>query len=381
MSRSLRVALDARYLAGPRGGVAYTVENLLREFVRLEPGISLHLVVRPGHALPDLGAARVSVAACDYETPGLREMYLFSRRVRLDGWPVYHAPHNFLPRGVGTRTVLTVHDVMWLQSRDNIVRDPLQRLAVGWFYDTYLPDSIRRADRVIAVSRATRDALVGFVPEARGKTVVIPNGRDPYFEPRPPAEVAGLTRAIVPDGCRVVLAIGNGSPHKNHYRAVQAFLRAFGGRPEWRMVLVRRFERRDGPMAALLESSEARRQVIVLPYVARDVVRALYCRARIFFFPSWVEGFGLPILEAMACRTPVLTANVSAPAEVAGEAALAVDPFDVGALADGLRRLDADEALREELIGRGAERIRAFDWTESARQTLEVYRELGAGAG
>ncbi|MBI5487511.1 MAG: glycosyltransferase family 4 protein [Deltaproteobacteria bacterium] len=380
MSGSLRVAVDARYLAGPRGGVAYTVENLLREFVRLEPGIALHLIVRPGHDLPDLRPATVSTTPSDYDPPGLRDTYLFSRGVRLDDWPVYHAPHNFLPRGVRSRTVLTVHDVMWLQSRGNIAVQPLHQVFVGWFYQNYLPDSVRRADRVIAVSHATRDALLRFVPEAHAKTLVIPNGRDPYFEPQPPVDVARLTRDLVPEDCKVVLAIGNGSPHKNHYRAIQAFLRAFAGRPDWRMVLVRRFTRWDRRMTELLESPEVRRHVIVLPYVPKDVVRALYCRARIFFFPSWVEGFGLPILEAMACRTPVLTANVSAPAEVAGDAALKVDPCDVGALADGLRRLDADEPLREELIGRGGERIRSFDWSESARQTLEVYRDLGADA-
>jgi glycosyltransferase involved in cell wall biosynthesis len=377
-SSPLRVAIDARYLTGPRGGVAYTVENLLREFVRLQPSISLHLVVNPGRDLPDLHPARVSETFCDINPLGLRNVYLFSRQVRLDDWPVFHVPHHVLPRGVHTRTVVTVHDVMWLQSRSNISLHPLHQLVSGWFFDRYLPDSLRRADRVITVSRTTLEAACRFVPEIRSKATVIPNGRDPYFEPVEEAEVARLSRAVVPEGCRVVLAVGNGSPHKNHFRGVQAFLRAFGDRADWRMVLVRRFTRWDGRMRELLATPQARRSVIVLPYVPKEVVRALYCRARIFLFPSWVEGFGLPILEAMACRTPVLTANVSAPAEVAGDAALTVDPFDVEALARGLRRLDADEPLREELIGRGLERIRAFDWTESARQTLAVYRDLAA---
>lgn len=145
------------------------------------------------------------------------------------------------------------------------------------------------------------------------------------------------------------------------------------------MVLVRRFERWDRPMTSLLAREDVRSHVIVLPFIPKEVLRALYCRARIFFFPSWVEGFGLPILEAMACKTPVLAANISAPAEVAGDAALLADPFSVDALSAALLRLDAEEGLRHDIIAKGLQRIHDYSWAESAKQTLELYRDLVNG--
>jgi glycosyltransferase involved in cell wall biosynthesis len=294
--------------------------------------------------------------------------------VNLGDWPVFHSPNNVLPRGIPTRTVLTVHDVMPLESTANICRDPAGRLAKRWFYHKFVPESVRRADQVITVSCATREALCRFVPEARRKTTVIYNGTDPDFRPLDPDEALRRTRSIEPDGRGLVLVVGNASPHKNHYRAVEAYMRAFGEREDMRMVLFRRFLRRDRPMEALLRRPDVRRRVIHTPFLSQETLHALVCRARIFFFPSWVEGFGLPILEAMACRTPVVTSNVSAPAEVAGDAALLANPFDVEALAAALRRADTDESLRAELRARGEERVRAFSWDRAARQTLEVYR-------
>jgi glycosyltransferase involved in cell wall biosynthesis len=235
--------------------------------------------------------------------------------VNLGDWPVFHSPNNVLPRGIPTRTVLTVHDVMPLESTANICRDPAGRLAKRWFYHKFVPESVRRADQVITVSCATREALCRFVPEARRKTTVIYNGTDPDFRPLDPGEALRRTRTIEPNGRGLVLTVGNASAHKNHYRAVEAYMRAYGDRDDMRFALVRRFLRRDRPLEALLRVPEVRRRVILAPFLPKETLHGLMCRARIFFFPSWVEGFGLPILEAMACRTPVVTSNVSAPAE------------------------------------------------------------------
>jgi len=375
----LCVAIDGRSMSGNRGGVASTVENLLRHMVRLEPGLDLLLVLRAANDLPDLAPASVSVKLYSRSAFSLRSVYRFARRVKVDAWPVFHAPNNILPRGISTRTVLTVHDVMPLESTANITRNPAQRLVMHWFYRKFVPDSVRRADHVITNSRATREALCRFVPEAQGKMTVIYNGTDPDFRPLDPGEALRRTRSIEPDGRGLVLTIGNGSPHKNHYRAVEAYMQAFGERDDMRFVLVRRFLRWDRPLDALLRRPDVRRRVILTPFLPKETLHALVCRARIFFFPSWVEGFGLPILEAMACRTPVVTSNASALAEVAGDAALQADPFDVGSLAAALRRADEDKALRAELITRGVERVRAFSWETATRQTLEVYRAVAEG--
>lgn len=375
----MRIAIDGRSMWGYRGGVASTVENLLRQIVRLEPGLDLLVVLRTANDLPDLGPASVRVKLYPRSAFDPRSVYQFARRVKVDDWPVFHAPNSILPRGIRTRTVLTVHDVMPLQSTANITRNPAERLVKHWFYHKYVPDSVRRADHVITDSWATRKALGLFVPEAQAKISVIHHGTDPDFQPLDPGEALRRTSSVEPDGRGLVLTVGNGSPHKNHHRAVEAYMQAFGGRDDMRFVLVRRFQRWDRPMEALLRRPDVRRRVIVTPFLPKETLHALVCRARIFFFPSWVEGFGLPVLEAMACRTPVVTSNADALAEVAGNAALLADPFDVGALAAALRRADEDEALRSDLVARGVERVRAFSWETAARRTLEVYRAVAEG--
>jgi glycosyltransferase involved in cell wall biosynthesis len=375
----MKVTIDARSLAGNRSGVSSTVENLVRHLVTVEPGLDLVLVLRAAGDAPDLGTASASARLYHRSAFDLRSVYRFARRVRLDDCQVFHAPNNILPRGIAIPTVLTVHDVMPLESTANITRSPGERLVKHWFYHKYVPDSVRRAGHVIADSNATYLSLCRFAPEAKGKTTVIHNGTDPGFKPLDPGEALRRTRSIEPDGRGLVVVIGNGSPHKNHCRAVEAYMRAFGERDDMRLVLVRRFLRRDRPMEVLLRRADVRKRVIHTPFLPQEALHALVCRARIFFFPSWVEGFGLPILEAMACRTPVVTSNISAPAEVAGDAALLADPFDVEALAAALRRADGDEALRAELMARGEERVRAFTWDKSARRTLEIYRAVAEG--
>lgn len=375
----LRVAIDARSLAGNRSGVSSTVENLVRHLVTVEPGLDLVLVLRAAGDAPDLGPASATPRIYPRSAFDLRSVYRFARRVKLDDCQVFHAPNNILPRGIAARTVLTVHDVMPLESTANVTRGIGERLVKHWFYHKFVPESVRRAGHVIADSNATYVSLCRFAPEAKGKTTVVHNGTDPSFKPLDPGEALRLTRAIEPEGLGLVVVIGNGSPHKNHHRAVEAYMRAFGERDDMRMVLVRRFLRRDRPMEALLRRPDVRDRVIHTPFLPQETLHALVCRARVFFFPSWVEGFGLPILEAMACRTPVVTSNVSAPAEVAGDAALLADPFDVDALAAALRRADGDEALRAELRARGEERVRAFTWDRAARQTLEIYRDMAEG--
>jgi glycosyltransferase involved in cell wall biosynthesis len=157
---------------------------------------------------------------------------------------------------------------------------------------------------------------------------------------------------------------------------VRGFLAAFGGQPHYRLVLVRRFVRRDPALDALLRTPPAQAQVLCLPYVPPDVLNALYNAARIVLHPSYDEGFGLPLLEAMAVGTPLVTSNVSAMPEIAGPAALLVNPAEVPAIAHALQALADNGPLREQLIAAGLQRVRRFRWSQCAQDTLAVYHDL-----
>lgn len=229
----------------------------------------------------------------------------------------------------------------------------------------------------MAVSQATRRAIIEYSPWHEDKIRVAYNGIDrSRIHPIDRDAAYGAIAHIVPPGTPFILTVGQGTPYKNHLNAVRGFLEAFQGRPEFRMVLVRRCLGGDSALRALLGSSQARAQVITLPYVSPEVLNALYNAARVVLHPSYYEGFGLPLLEAMSAGTPVVTSDVSSMPEVVGTAALLVNPASPGAIAKALVSLDTNEDLREKLIAEGRKRVDQFTWRDCARTTLAAYREI-----
>jgi glycosyltransferase involved in cell wall biosynthesis len=229
----------------------------------------------------------------------------------------------------------------------------------------------------MTVSKTTRSAIMRRFPGVDpGKITVTHSVPDDYFYESPSSSDLAAVDELVGGGQPFVLVVGNQSPHKNHFRAVQAFAAAAQVRPDLKLVMVRRFVRRDRQLRALLDRSELRSRIVLMDHVKRGVLRALFHKASVFLFPSWIEGFGLPILEAMAAGCPVITSDRSAPVEVAADAALKVSPFDVQALSEAVLEVLEDSGLRGQLIERGRRRAREFSWDETARRTLAVYRRL-----
>src|SRR5690606_7214544 len=167
---------------------------------------------------------------------------------------------------------------------------------------------------------------------------------------------------------------GTLEPRKNHVRTIRAFETLADRFPDLRLVLAGGWGWKSGPIRQAIESARVRDRIHVLGAVPAGDLAALYAGARVFAFPSLYEGFGIPLLEAMAASVPTLTSNVSSMPEVAGDAALLVDPTSVEAIAAGLERLHVDEVLRRRLIQLGREREREFTWTRAAQETLATYR-------
>ncbi len=230
-----------------------------------------------------------------------------------------------------------------------------------------LPLAARRAAGFICPSEATRRALESLFPRTRGRTVVIPHGVEPRFLT---ASAAGVARRHGIDG-QFVLAVGTLEPRKNLIALIEAFVSAA---PPFQLVLAGA----RGWGGTELDDLIRRHADVVRPigFVPDEELPALYAEASAFAFPSLEEGFGLPVLEAMAAGTAVLTSDRSSLPEVTGDAALLVDPTDVGAIAAGLDRLLSDEELRVELGRRGRERAATFTWARTARDTVDYLRSV-----
>jgi glycosyltransferase involved in cell wall biosynthesis len=259
-----------------------------------------------------------------------------------------------VPPAYGGRAVVNVHDLSF-ESNPELMgrRDRLM-------FRTFVPRSARRADRVLAISERTKRDLIEHYRIPERKIVVTPLGVDPTFRPN----------GTAPDEPRYALFVGGIQPRKDPLTASEALALVDG---DLRLVLVGDEKRGGDEVRSAVRRLGLEPRVEFAGYVEHDGLAALYRGAACLVFPSRYEGFGLPVLEAMASGTPVVATTAGAVPEVAGDAAVLVEPGDPEALAEGIRKALGD---RERLVAAGLERARRFTWAETARRTLAVYREL-----
>ncbi|MBX7214263.1 MAG: glycosyltransferase family 4 protein [Thermoflexales bacterium] len=295
---------------------------------------------------------------------------------------LYHATDFTLPpTRPRTRTVLTVHDLTFERDPGSAVPTLLA------FLRRVVPASARRADHIVADSHATARDLTELYGIPPAKITTIHSGVDARFSPLPRGTREQESRALreryqLGDD-PYTLCVGTLQKRKNHLNLVRAFGRVLADWPagERAPLLVI-----SGGKGWLYEETLAEVAALGLGERVRFIgfaddadLPALYRHARAFAFPSLYEGFGLPVLEAMACGTPVVTSNVSSLPEVAGNAGLMVDPYDVPALAAAVTRALRDENWRAFAGEAGQRRAQTFTWRRAAEQLLEVYdRALGA---
>ena len=232
---------------------------------------------------------------------------------------------------------------------------------------------MRRATHIIAVSEATRRDIIRFGGVAAGKVTTVLEAADPSFRPIASAGERATVRARYHLPNRYVLAVGVRRPHKNIARLVTAFLRCSATVPH-SLVLVGGIDSRfaDNAAAATKELRNSGR-LIEIAHVEESDMPALYAEADLFVQPSLIEGFGLPVLEAMACGCPVACANTSSLPEVTGNAAAQFDPRSEASVEATLRELLHAEEARQRLQTLGLERAASFSWTAAAKQTLGIY--------
>ena len=362
------LVVNARHLAGPRTGIEVYMEELLAALARTGEVRITALSWSPlGLNLPGV---RELIPALRPEIDGLRATLW---KLWFDQWHslravagrqslLVHGMDGFLPYSLRRkdRCVVTVHDLGWQ------VHPELYDRKLRLMYGALFPWALRRANRFIAVSRYTADDLIRRASVPASRIDVVHHGLDPIFKAQDP--LGQSTSASEP----YFLAVGGVSPRKNTRRLIEAFTRwrARGGsRTDYRLRITgtsldRGFAEDGAPLP------EA---VSLLGYVNKDELPGLYAGAAGFLYPGIYEGFGLPIIEAMACGAPVLTSTTGAAPEVAGGAALLVDPFAVEGIEAGIERMIVpEEALRLRTLG--YERAGGFTWKAAAQSTMETYR-------
>lgn len=367
--KRLRVVLDARKLRD--FGIGTYVRGLLGAAAASSEH-ELVAIVRPGDE--PLLPAGVEAVACDAAGYSLAELVAVRRVLSGTGCDVFHAPHYVVPFLPPRATVVTVHDLIHLKRPEH------GTLAKKLYATTMLRRALGAARVVLTVSESVRGDLAAFAPEHAGKVRAVPNGLEGrFFAPVPAEDVARVRRAAGLDA-PYVLFLGNDKIHKNLQGLLAAFARIVQAGLPHRLVLAGGASARHGARAAAARAAGLADRLVDLGILPDSDVVPLLSGASALAMPSFLEGFGLPVLEAQAVGTPVVCSDRGGLPEAAGDAALLASPDDPDALAAALLRLLTDAELAARLSSRGRERARSFTWDATFEQVAAAWSDAAEAA-
>lgn len=288
---------------------------------------------------------------------------------------IYHGLDFVLPPlSKKTRKIVTVYDLAFLEHPETAFP------TVATYLNKVVPEAVEQADVVAAISQATKQSLMTHYHTPAEKIVVIPCGVGPQFQRVTDLVALEAVRSKFALHQPFIFSVGTLEPRKNHIGLIRAFhevqqkkpsplLLAIAGGKGWMYEETQE----------LVKALKLEEQVRFLGRISEQELITLYSLAEMFAYPSFFEGFGIPPLEAMACGVPVITSTTSSLPEVAGDAALLVDPHDSHAIADAISRLAEDEQLRADLCQRGYKQIQHYTWAGAATKMLRVYQQVSQG--
>ncbi len=374
----LNIGIDYTAALKQGGGIGRYTRGLITTLARLDDSSRytlLHTPDAPGGGLAYFGgfpnfSARKYPLPERWLTIGWHRLYLPAPVEWFSGpLDLFHSPNFILPPTRRAKTLLTVHDLSFIRHPQGAV-DRLRR----WL-NVVVPRSLARADHVLADSESTRLDLQEIFGVAERDITVVGAGVEERF--RPITDTAALEtvrrRYRLPQ--KFVLGLGTLEPRKNFTGLIAAFEQS-PVRETHHLVIAGGKGWLYDDIFAAAESSAVAQRIHLPGFVADADLPALYSLADIFAYPSHYEGFGIPVIEAMACGTPVTCADNSSLPEVAGSAALLVPATDTAALAEALHQLSIDYSLRENCISNGFAQAQKFNWPAAARRLLGVYQRF-----
>ncbi|MCE5280379.1 MAG: glycosyltransferase family 1 protein [Planctomycetaceae bacterium] len=342
------IVIDARLWG--RTGIGRYVKELCTHLPRVDAGLRL---VMAGAA--DEARSAGQVAPYDAALYSLREQWWGGGFFRsLGPADLWHFPHYNVPVRPPTPFVVTVHDLIHFKFPQMFGRGKV------FIASRMLKRAAGMAGAIICPSESTRRDLAEMLPQAAGKITVIPNGVSEAFRPVAADQIAAASKSLGLDA--YIICMGDRKPYKGFKAARQCFERLAAEYPGLKLVSVG-------------QRSDDGGDIIQCGYVDDEHLRLLYAGARCLLFPSAYEGFGLPVLEAMACGCPVVCGRGSSLDEVCGQAALQVDVSDPAALAEAVKQTLRDDVARE-LAAKGLAQAAKYTWGNTARQVASLYRQV-----
>jgi glycosyltransferase involved in cell wall biosynthesis len=372
----LRIAIDAHSVGTGLGGNETYAANLIEGLARIDSVNSYTLYVTKREALERFSNRwpNFSVRTTLPHTPLIRIPLTLSTELRKNPVDVLHVQFTAPPFSP-CPVVVSIHDLSFEHLPQTFKWRSRKQLRIT------VRRSARQAAQVIALSEYVRSDIIATYNLKPGNVSVIPLAAPAHFQPtRDEVELQRVRQTYGIEG-DYILSVGAIQPRKNLSRLVAAYSRLRWARPEGKLpqlVLVGKCAWLYDETLRTIKELEISNSVILTGYVPEADLPALYSGALCFVYPSYFEGFGLPPLEAMKCGVPVIVGDKTSLPEVVGDAGVLVDPFDIDDIAAAIEKVIADSELRMQLRLKGLERAKLFDWQETARQTLAVYKRAAA---
>jgi glycosyltransferase involved in cell wall biosynthesis len=370
----MRIAIDAHAVGAKLGGNESYAVNLIEALAQID-SINNYTIYVTAEAARDRFERRwpnFKVRPTLPHTPLIRIPLTLSAELRKNPVDVLHVQFT-APPFCPCPTVVSIHDLSFEHLPQTFNRRSRTQLRLT------VRHSARRAARILSLSEHTRRDIISTYGIAPERVSAIPIAAASHFaRVNDNSELQRVRHTYGIHG-EYILSVGSIQPRKNLVRLVKAYASLRGGSSADKLpklVLVGKCAWLYDETLRALDETGVRDSVVLTGYVPEKDLPALYSSALCFIYPSYFEGFGLPPLEAMKCGAPVIVGNKTSLPEVVGDAAIAVDPFDVEAIAGAIKRVIDDQSLRNDLSLKGQQRASAFDWRETARRTLTVYQEV-----
>lgn len=370
----MRIAIEAQRIFRPhKHGMDFVALEIIRELQKIDRDNEYYIIVSPDTDRCLQKSKNFHIIELKYPTYPLWEQIALPRTIKDLKPDLLHCTSNTAPLYCNVPLILTLHDIIYLEKRQSFNKSLYQEM--GWYYRRLIvPRILPKCKKIITVSNFEKDRIGKSLHIADDRLVAVYNGYNTHFCVQP-KDWQTIDKYI--EHTPYLFFLGNTDPKKNTNRVLRAYDIYLKHSTQKLPMLIADLDETYIDSILKRENLQSIKPNLRFPgYVSNNDLAALYSGAFVFLYPSIRESFGIPMLEAMACGTPLIAGNTSAMPEIAGAGTILVDPFSERSIAEKILQLENDEQLYKTQVAYGLERVKLFSWQRSAEALLKIYKEI-----
>lgn len=371
----MRIAIDATATSSQRAGQEGYTFNLIKGLVSVG-NENNYFIFAKKEILDELNINKPNfrLIPCNIHSRPIRllwELFVLPFHIKRYRIGILHSPHYIIPLlNFGWKSVVTIHDMTFF------LYPGVHTFSKKLFFRWMISYSIKKADMVICVSESTKRDMMKLLNAPNGKLITVPEAADDIYMPVNNLKSTEEIKQKYRITGKFILYVGVLEPRKNISALIKAFSQLLDKGFNYQLVIAGKKGWDYNQIFEMVKNLKLEDKIIFTGYVPSEDLLFLYNAAKLFVYPSLYEGFGIPVLEAMCCGTPVITSNISSMPEVAGEGAILINPHSIEELRDAMIQCLSNKELSDELRKKGLERAKKFSWEKTARQTIRVFRNV-----